>query len=303
MSNLVLKASNLSKAHRNGKVESWVLRGVNLEVKEGEVLAIMGPSGCGKTTLLNLLGGLDRPTWGEIWVDNRSLMSMSDGELTRLRLTEIGFVFQAYNLIPTLTALENVEFPLSLLSVSKHERYERASWLLGLVGLTGKEGRLPAELSGGEQQRVAIARALANNPRLILADEPTGSLDSSNSTQIMKILLNLNEELGQTLIVVTHDSSVAGSATRIIRMVDGCIAKEHPESIGKDMFVCEQVDSQTGSQQGVADPEDTAIDLPSLRVWLQVRNQRIRDVDSIVRCLSSRYCPRYDDSLRLSTES
>jgi len=192
---------------------------------QGEILAIMGASGCGKTTLLNLLGGLDRPTWGDIVVNGRFLSSMSDGELVRLRLTEIGLVFQAYNLIPTLTALENVELPLLLLGVVKRERVLRAFWLLGLVGLAGKEGRLPSELSGGEQQRVALARAIANNPRVILADEPTGNLDSANSAQIMKTFSDLNRELGQTLIVVTHDPKVAASATRIVRMMDGRIVE------------------------------------------------------------------------------
>jgi len=197
MSRPILEARQLWKAYRNGKVESRILNGIDVQIMQGEILAIMGPSGCGKTTLLNLLGGLDRPTWGDVAVDGRSLASMTDSMLTRLRLTEVAFVFQAYNLIPTLTAIENAELPLSLLRMSKRERFARASWLLGLVGLTGKEDRFPSELSGGEQQRVAVARAVANNPRVILADEPTGNLDSSNSAQIMKTLSSSNRELGQ----------------------------------------------------------------------------------------------------------
>jgi putative ABC transport system ATP-binding protein len=226
MNRPTLETRQLWKAYRNGKAQSWVLSGIDLQIMQGEILAIMGPSGCGKTTLLNLLGGLDRPTCGDIIVCDKPLGSMTDAELTRLRLAEVGFVFQAYNLISTLTAIENVELPLSLLRMTKAQRLARASWLLELVGLVGKEDRLPSELSGGEQQRVAVARAVANNPRVILADEPTGNLDSSNSAQIMKTLTDLNEELGQTLVVVTHDSKVAASATRIIRMVDGRVVED-----------------------------------------------------------------------------
>jgi len=226
MSRPLLTTTQLWKAYRNGKVESWILKGIDLQIMQGEILAVMGPSGCGKTTLLNLLGGLDRPTWGAVIVGNRILASMKDAELTRLRLTEIGFVFQAYNLIPTLTAIENVELPLSILGIHNRQKFVRASWLLGLVGLAGKEDHLPCELSGGEQQRVAIARALANNPPVILADEPTGNLDTSNSAQIMKTFSDLNRELGQTLIVVTHDPTVAASATRVVQMMDGRIVED-----------------------------------------------------------------------------
>jgi putative ABC transport system ATP-binding protein len=226
------------------------LSGIDLEIIQGEILAIMGPSGCGKTTLLNLLGGLDRPTSGDVIIGGKTLSSMTDRELTSLRLTEIGFVFQAYNLIPTLTAIENVELPLSLLRMSKRERFARASWLLGLVGLAGKEDRLPSELSGGEQQRVAVARAVANNPRVILADEPTGNLDSSNSAQIMKTLSSLNRELGQTLVVVTHDSKVAASATRIVQMVDGRIVEDRC-SDRKDVATSLQVSPERVTRQRV----------------------------------------------------
>jgi len=277
---------------------------------QGEILAIMGPSGCGKTTLLNLLGGLDRPTSGLVIAGDRMLTSMSDAELTRLRLTEVGFIFQAYNLIPTLTAIENVELPLSLLGISKRERFARASWLLTLVGLVGKEHRLPSELSGGEQQRVAIARALANNPRVILADEPTGNLDSSSSAGILKTFSDLNEEFGQTLVVVTHDSRVAASATRVIQMVDGHIVEDCPSG-GNDPESCLRAHAEKPTKQQIAvairmldgqmvqdqsqlmretsmngqaaseisaehhvyDPEDWAAYLSSLRTWLQLRNE------------------------------
>ena len=240
---------------------------------QGEILAIMGPSGCGKTTLLNLLGGLDRPTWGDVIAGDRILTSMSDSELTRLRLTQVGFVFQAYNLIPTLTTVENVELPLSLLGINGRESLGRASRLLAHVGLAGKEDRLPCELSGGEQQRVAIARALANNPRVILADEPTGNLDSSNSMQIMKTLSDLNDELGQTLVVVTHDSKIALSATRVIQMVDGRLAEQ--ESISKHAM-SGQAFAQAQRQQTSLATEAWSLYLSSLRQWLELRNQRIR---------------------------
>jgi putative ABC transport system ATP-binding protein len=271
MSRPILQTKQLWKAYKNGKAQSWVLCGIDLQIMQGEIVAIMGPSGCGKTTLLNLLGGLDRPTWGAVIVSDRILSSMSDSELTRLRLTEVGFIFQAYNLIPTLTAIENAELPLSLLRMSKRERFARASWLLGLVGLAGKEDRFPSELSGGEQQRVAIARALANNPRVILADEPTGNLDSSNSVGIMKTLSDLNQEIGQTLVLVTHDLRVAASATRVIRMVDGRVVNEYSET-------------ETVSQEESMSPRSTAqldavqkqaLYLPSLKAWIQKRNQEL----------------------------
>ncbi len=273
MSRIVLETRRLSKAYRNGKAESWVLAAVNIRIMQGEVVAVMGPSGCGKTTLLNLLGGLDRPTLGDVIFGDRWLGHMNEAELTRLRLAEIGYVFQAYNLIASLTARENVELPLSMLGAKSEERYERSSWLLGHVGLAGKEDRLPAELSGGEQQRVAIARALACNPPLILADEPTGNLDSSTSAQIMNTLSHLSKELGHTLVLVTHDSTVAASANRVIRIVDGRVVGESSEAL---QIMQPRLTRHLPKPQLQVNPaQEWTLYLSAVHVWLERRNHEI----------------------------
>ena len=224
-------AKDLIKVYRTGKTEVIALRGLNMRVEPGEVVAIMGPSGCGKTTLLNLIGGLDRPTAGTIVVGGRNLVAATEAELECYRLLEVGFVFQFFNLVPTLTALENVELPMAL--AGKPSRAKRARELLELVGLSHRAHHKPDELSGGEQQRVAIACALANDPPLILADEPTGELDRENAKLVVDLLVRLGREMGKTVIIATHDYFVARHADRILRMEDGLIVGEHVPGSGE----------------------------------------------------------------------
>ncbi|MEM1592156.1 MAG: ABC transporter ATP-binding protein [Candidatus Bathyarchaeia archaeon] len=206
-----------------GKVIVQALRGVSFSVMEGEFLAVLGPSGSGKSTLLHLIGCLDRPDEGEIILDGKNVLKLSDDELAELRLKRIGFIFQFFNLLPRLTALENVELPLMLARVPEREAREKAKKLLELVGLGGRLNHKPSELSGGEQQRVAIARALVNDPKLVLADEPTGNLDTKSGWDIVNLMRKLNEEMNQTFIVVTHDQKVAEVADRIIYLRDGLV--------------------------------------------------------------------------------
>lgn len=223
---VILKVENLEKVYRLGKVKVHALRGVNMEVSKGSFIALVGPSGSGKTTLLNIVGGLDKPTFGTVYVDGEDITKMSESELTRLRRHKIGFVFQFYNLIPTLTALENVELPMLLANMPKEERIARAERLLESIGLTARMHHRPDELSGGEQQRVAIARALSNKPTLILADEPTGDLDTVTGKEIMQILYETSKQEGTTVIVVTHDPVITELAERILEIRDGKIIGE-----------------------------------------------------------------------------
>jgi len=219
----ILMAEDVEKTYRMGKVLVPALRGVTLEVDEGEFVAIFGPSGSGKSTLLHVLGGLDRPDRGEVFVDGIRLSSLPDNELAEVRLHKIGFVFQFFNLLPRLTALQNVELPLALADVSEEEAIKKAREMLKLVGLEERITHRPTELSGGEQQRVAIARALINDPKIVLADEPTGNLDTATGSEIVHLMQRLNEEKGQTFVVVTHDPSVAETAHRILHLKDGKI--------------------------------------------------------------------------------
>ena len=218
---IVLKAVELYKSYRLGKVTVPALRGASIEVREGEFVAIIGPSGSGKTTLLNILGLLDTPDSGELYIDGLSVIGLDDDELSEIRLRKIGFVFQHYNLIPILTALENVELPMILAKVPRKERTERARELLRMVGIPHLENHRPTEMSGGQQQRVAIARALANEPSIVLADEPTGNLDTKSSEAIVNLMKTLNRRRGTTFIVVTHDLDVARKADRILGIRDG----------------------------------------------------------------------------------
>lgn len=199
------------------------LDGVDLEVQPGEFLAVMGPSGSGKSTLLYLLGGLDRPTAGEIWVNEREIVDLDENDLAMYRGKEIGFIFQAFHLVATMTALQNVEFPMIFNRTSPSARRAQAQKMLERVGLTDRMTHNPTELSGGQQQRVAIARAMANDPRIILADEPTGNLDTHTGQEVMELLTRLNQEEGRTLVVVSHDPSVTRYATRAIHLLDGKI--------------------------------------------------------------------------------
>ncbi|WP_457591073.1 ABC transporter ATP-binding protein [Geoglobus sp.] len=218
----VVVFENVSKVYRTKYYEVRALDGIDLEVEKGEFLAIMGPSGSGKSTMLNLIGCLDKPTEGEIYLNGTAISGLSDDQLTDLRRDTIGFVFQQFNLIPTLSAEENIELPMIFRRIPPEERKERARKLLRLVGLEDVADRKPFEMSGGQQQRVAIARALANSPEILLCDEPTGNLDSKTGRQVMEILKRLNEE-GVTVILVTHDESLKEYADRVVRLRDGRI--------------------------------------------------------------------------------
>lgn len=202
------------------------VRGVTLRIDPGEFVVLAGPSGSGKTTLLNLFGGLHRPTRGHVWVDERDITSIPEHELARLRLERVGFVFQAYNLLPILTALENAEFSLLLRGVPAAEREQRVRTLFGRIGIGGLEDRRPAKLSGGQQQRVAVARAVVGEPALVLADEPTANLDSAASGALLDVMTQLNQDLGTTFVFATHDQELMARARRIVRLVDGAIASD-----------------------------------------------------------------------------
>ena len=216
----IVETRDLWKIYPMDGTSVKALRGVNLTVEAGEFVALVGPSGSGKSTLLHLVGAMDTPTRGEVYLNGCHLAQTSDAERTRLRCRQVGFVFQTFNLLPTLSASENVEIALRLAGVSRRERRARATELLARVGLGERMGHLPRQLSGGERQRVAIARALANQPALLLADEPTGNLDSTTGEAIVALLRQLNSQ-GQTIVLVTHDAEVAGQARRVLRMRDG----------------------------------------------------------------------------------
>ncbi|RLE30053.1 macrolide ABC transporter ATP-binding protein [Candidatus Acetothermia bacterium] len=220
MREALLSLEGVTKVYRMGQVEVPALRGVDLELHPGQFLAVMGPSGSGKSTLLHIAGLLDRPTSGKVRWQGREVSSLRSGQLAELRGRHIGFVFQTFNLIPTLTALENVELPLLFRGLATGERRKRAEGLLELVGLAGRARHRPGQLSGGERQRVAIARALAPDPELILADEPTGNLDSASGREILELLRSLNGT-GKTLVLVTHDTEAAKVAKEIKHMRDG----------------------------------------------------------------------------------
>jgi putative ABC transport system ATP-binding protein len=221
-----VRAENLHKSFVLGATAVGALRGVDLSVAKGEFVAVMGPSGCGKTTLLNLVGGIDVPSRGSVWVDGVDISRLSDDQLTDLRRDRLGYVFQFYNLIPTLSARENVETPMQFRGKSRAERRERTAALLTRVGLGDRADHKPSELSGGEQQRVAIARALANDPALVLLDEPTGDLDSATGKEILGLLQKLNKEEKVTLLVATHDAAVAALSSRVVKLRDGKIESD-----------------------------------------------------------------------------
>ena len=221
----VLQTVNLRKTYMLGKIPVEALRGIDLKVEKGDFLAILGPSGSGKSTLLNLIGALDKPTEGKVFIEGVDASTLSDNQLADLRRS-IGFVFQFFNLIPRLTARGNVELTMAILGLGKVERRKGAEELLETVGLKERMNHKPAELSGGERQRVAIARALANNPKFLLMDEPTGNIDSKTANEIIELVKRLNEERGVTIIVVTHDQNTALQAKRRVRMLDGLIVEE-----------------------------------------------------------------------------
>jgi len=222
----VINAQNISKTYNPDKVPVQALNGVDLKVEKGEFTAIVGPSGSGKSTLLNIIGGLDVPTDGTIQLGGKDITSMKDSELIDFRLFHIGFVFQSYNLIPVLTAEENVEFILLLQKASQQERSSRAKELLEKVGLKDQMKRRPSELSGGQQQRVAVARALASRPEFILADEPTANLDSHSTSTLLEMMAEINEKEGATFVFSTHDQRVIDKARRVITLEDGKIVSD-----------------------------------------------------------------------------
>lgn len=222
----IISANNIKKTYDPDKIAVHALRGIDLEINQGEFTAIVGPSGSGKTTLLNIIGGLDRPTEGIIKIADTDISTLSDNELIDFRKDNIGFVFQAYNLIPVLTAKENVEFVMVLQKRSKEERDQRTKELLEAVGLSDKTNKTPSELSGGQQQRVAVARALASKPRFILADEPTANLDSESTAGLLDMMAELNQEEGVTFVFSTHDQRVIDRARRIVTLVDGKIESD-----------------------------------------------------------------------------
>lgn len=221
----MIKTSNLQKIFRTEEVETWALTEVNIEIKEGEFVAVMGPSGCGKSTLLNILGLLDNPTSGEYYLNGKEVSRFKENQRTNLRKGVIGFVFQSFNLIEELNVYENIELPLLYMKIAASERKKRVKEAMDRMAISHREKHFPQQLSGGQQQRVAIARAVVANPDLILADEPTGNLDSKNGAEVMNLLTDLNRE-GTTIVMVTHSMHDAGYAGRIINLFDGRVVPE-----------------------------------------------------------------------------
>jgi len=222
----IVETINVTKTYMSGGRPLEVLKGVDLSVESGEFMAIMGPSGSGKSTLLNMIGALDRPTTGKVFINGTDLSQLNDNQIADVRNREIGFIFQFFNLIPRMDAQGNVELPMAIAGVSRGERKKRAIDLLNIVGLSDRADHKPSQLSGGEQQRVAIARSLANEPNIILADELTGNLDSRTGAEIMHLLRQLNKEEGKTFILITHDPQVAQNVDRLISFKDGLIEGE-----------------------------------------------------------------------------
>ena len=228
--NSAVQIDNAWKIFQQEAEEVQAVRGVTMSIESGEFTALAGPSGSGKTTLLNLMGGLTRPTRGRVFIAGNDLTAMSKIELARLRLEKVGFVFQAYYLLPVLTAMENAEFPLLLQGVDLEERRIRVRELFARTGLVGLENRRPGKLSGGQQQRVAVIRAVASKPALVLADEPTANLDSNSSEALLEMMLGLNKNFGTTFLFATHDSRVMARSRRVIRLVDGSIVSDETDS-------------------------------------------------------------------------
>ena len=226
MSDNVIITKDLSKTYGRGDLKVHALRKTNIRIIRGEYIAIIGPSGSGKSTFMNLVGCLDKPSSGSIYIDDTDVSELSENQLAKIRREKIGFIFQKYNLIPTLNALENVSLSMSFASIKTKIRIERAKILLDMVDLSKRMLHKPSEMSGGEQQRVAIARALSNNPSILLADEPTGNVDTKSGNNIMKILEDINNK-GETVIIVTHDPNIAKRARRILRIQDGFVSEEN----------------------------------------------------------------------------
>ncbi len=226
MTDDVIITQDISKTYGRPPLQVFALRPTNLHIKKGDYIAIIGPSGSGKSTLMNLLGCLDKPTSGKIFIEGSDVSKLNENELARIRREKIGFIFQKYNLIPTLNAMENIELSMGFAGVDSQQRTAKAKKLLELVDLTKRLTHKPSEMSGGEQQRVAIARALANDPSIILADEPTGNVDTKSGENIMNILEEINQK-GETIIVVTHNMAIAQRAKRVLRIQDGVVKEEY----------------------------------------------------------------------------
>ena len=226
MKDTIIRLNDVWKIYQMGEVKVNALRGMSLEIKRGEFVAIMGPSGSGKSTAVNMVGALDIPTKEKIYLENHDISKLSESDLAQIRGKKIGFIFQQFNLINTLSALENVTLPMIFQGIESEERTEKAKHILEMVGLGDRMSHKPTELSGGQQQRVAIARSLANDPEVVLADEPTGNLDSTTGETVMSFLENLNRKEGKTIIMVTHDVNVAHNADRIEFLSDGAIVKQ-----------------------------------------------------------------------------
>ena len=226
MNDPIIDAQGVHKTYRTAEVEVQALSGIDLQIGRGQMVAVMGPSGCGKTTLLNCLAGLDEIDQGEVHLDGHDIHQLSDRRRSDYRARKMGFIFQFFNLLPVLNAVENVEFPLLVAGVASAEARRSAEDILAQVGLADRLHHKPAELSAGQQQRVAVARALANSPVIVWADEPTGNLDSDTSEEVMELLVGLNRERGQTFVIVTHDTGVSERAERVIHMKDGRIERE-----------------------------------------------------------------------------
>ncbi|MGH3088718.1 MAG: ABC transporter ATP-binding protein [Rubrobacteraceae bacterium] len=230
----IIEASGVEKTYESGDVKVHALKGLDLNISHGEMVSVMGPSGCGKTTLLNCLSGLDEVDGGEIFIESESIVGMSDRKRTRFRAERMGFIFQSYNLMPVLSAVENVELPLLVAGMKPKKAHYLALDALDMVGLADQVKKRPAEMSGGQQQRVTVARSLVNAPAIVWADEPTGALDSETSKEIMDLLVRLNKTQGQTFVLVTHDPAVAKRGHRIIRMRDGEVESEEKNGESKE---------------------------------------------------------------------
>jgi putative ABC transport system ATP-binding protein len=253
----VIRLENVYKTYDLGEIQVQALRGVSLEVRKGEFVAVMGPSGSGKSTVMNILGCLDRPTKGRYFLDGVDVSGMSKDELARIRNRKLGFVFQQFNLLSRTSALENVELPTVYAGITPEERTKRAMESLTRVGLASRAGHHPSQLSGGQQQRVAIARGLVNRPAILLADEPTGNLDSRTSVEIMDILQTLNDEQGLTIVLVTHEPDIAQYAKRTVEFRDGKLRRD---SLVQDRLVAKEVlkTLPTAEEQAAEDALDTA---------------------------------------------
>jgi len=230
MTDPIIRATGIEKTFRTGKIEVRALRGIDFAVEPGEMVAVMGPSGCGKTTMLNCLSGLDECDQGDVWIEGQNLRSMGDRARTTYRAQRMGFIFQTFNLLPVITAVENVELPLLVSGVRPKEARQRALDALDQVGLADRVDHRPSALSGGQRQRVTIARSLVNRPAIVWADEPTGNLDSQAANDVLALMRSLNQERGQTFIVVTHDAEIGNACDRIVQMMDGRVVEKDADA-------------------------------------------------------------------------